>query len=294
MKLASKKRIRWTISLLILPFVIYLSAEQILLAKIRSDLHRHSGDDYAIIALHIGGENNRAPSLFKMLYWVYEYNFTEDYKPMGTGHFTGKHYYLTALFTDNQNIRDCHWSFRRFGLQFDDDLAPWDVIDHLPPDKASLYRFDAGTRKKRKGLWLVGENFNHQAIRFYYRGTLPDFPEQSGTGKYEVAGVLDDDVIDRAVPLFVRRVADGDRVNVSKSISYPIQVYVNGKRREIRHELDFLKYYHQIFTPEFKMKIQQADPQDLFHNWQGVMLGHGEIWFGSTGSVIAINNIPTQ
>jgi hypothetical protein len=176
--MAKKSKLRrvvyWLIGLPLLLLVIYFSVEQAVLIKMRSDLKYVYGDDYAILRLHMGGETFAEPSLWRMLELVYDYNFTDGYEPQGSGHFTGKKYYLTLLVSDNKSIRSCNWSFRMFKLDFDTYEAAWDIIDNLPERTADLYRFTESSRVRRCGLWCCGENFNHCDTHFYYRAMSTD------------------------------------------------------------------------------------------------------------------------
>ena len=158
--------------------VAYFGIEKAIVAKMRSNLDSIYGDNYAILALHMGGKNFSKPSLWQMLTLIHEYNFTDGYEPQGSGHFTGKQYYLTILISNNEVISDCNWSFRMFKLDFGyfdpyanvaDVKIPWDIIDNLPDSTASFYRFKESGRVKRNGMWFVDEYFNSESISFYHR-----------------------------------------------------------------------------------------------------------------------------
>ncbi|MCD7973394.1 MAG: hypothetical protein LUG18_12160 [Candidatus Azobacteroides sp.] len=66
---------------------------------------------------------------------------------------------------------------------------------------------------------------------------------------------------------------------VANHIRYPISVDLNGKvEKVIRNKKEFISFYEQIFYPQFKEKLKEACVCNLFYNYQGVMLGRGEIW----------------
>jgi hypothetical protein len=44
------------------------------------------------------------------------------------------------------------------------------------------------------------------------------------------------------------------------------------------------KVFADVFTPCLKRVIAATRPEDLFANYQGVMLGGGAVWFGLQGS----------
>jgi hypothetical protein len=108
----------------------------------------------------------------------------------------------------------------------------------------------------------------------------------------------DDDV--KAAAKFLaelqRAVADDDRQKVSRMVLYPLRVRLNRRRVVLRGRRDFLRRYDALFNRHIKQVLAAHKPGDeLFRNWQGFMLGRGEIWFeqlADTGAVkiIAINN----
>ena len=82
---------------------------------------------------------------------------------------------------------------------------------------------------------------------------------------------------------------------VGKLISYPINLYVNGVLTEIICAEEFEEHYSEIISVDFKSKIRNSYTRYLFSNFQGIMIGDGEIWFGDTEDkdglwIIAINN----
>jgi len=82
---------------------------------------------------------------------------------------------------------------------------------------------------------------------------------------------------------------------VSNRIDYPINVSINGVLTEIKSAQEFEQHYSEIISLDLKDKISGAYTRYLFSNFQGIMLGDGEIWFseaeGKEGLwIIAINN----
>jgi hypothetical protein len=113
---------------------------------------------------------------------------------------------------------------------------------------------------------------------------------RKGEGRYAKAGVDDDSIIEQSAQAFWKSVKSNNKTEVSKLISYPINVKIDGNSRKIKDKDEFLDIYDKIFTPSFKRKVQQSIPHNMFVKCSGVMLGNGEIWFGSDGKVIAIYN----
>jgi len=92
--------------------------------------------------------------------------------------------------------------------------------------------------------------------------------------------------------------ASGDRQTFASLVSYPFSLYDNGKVTTTYPDATaFLKDYDQIVTQNVLDAISQAEYADLFVNYQGAMIGNGQVWFygygddGSTGQILisAIN-----
>jgi hypothetical protein len=71
----------------------------------------------------------------------------------------------------------------------------------------------------------------------------------------------------------------GDKQKVAMMARYPLSVYLNGRHRVIRNPPALLTDYDHIFTASMRKAIIMEAPDCLFANWQGVMIGHGEVWF---------------
>ena len=108
----------------------------------------------------------------------------------------------------------------------------------------------------------------------------------------------DDDVkaAERFLAELQKAVASNDRRKVSRMILYPLRTRVARRRVVLRGPRDFLRHYDALFNRHVKGILAAHRPGDeLFRNWQGFMLGRGELWFeqlADTGEVklIAINN----
>lgn len=92
-----------------------------------------------------------------------------------------------------------------------------------------------------------------------------------------------------------KAVAAGDKAAVAAMIEYPFQVRIGGKSLKIRDAAHFITDYDQVITAKVKHALQEQTYETLFANWQGVMVGQGEIWFSGVGDadvikVTAIND----
>lgn len=92
-----------------------------------------------------------------------------------------------------------------------------------------------------------------------------------------------------------KAVADGDKAAVAAMVDYPFQARIGGKSRKIRDAAHFIADYDQIITAKVKHALAAQTYETLFANWQGVMIGDGEIWFSGVGDagvvkITAIND----
>jgi hypothetical protein len=70
------------------------------------------------------------------------------------------------------------------------------------------------------------------------------------------------------------------RSKVADMMRFPLRVGTPKKRLEIRDREEFLYNYDHILTPKVKAKIaDEMSSRCLFANWQGYMVGDGEVWF---------------
>jgi hypothetical protein len=98
-------------------------------------------------------------------------------------------------------------------------------------------------------------------------------------------------------------IKNSDKVKLSLHVQYPIKVYISennvktklSKRTTIHNAKEFLAHYDLIINKKVRNAVIKQSYDSLFCNWQGVMIGNGEIWINSiVGNdslfVIAINN----
>lgn len=72
-------------------------------------------------------------------------------------------------------------------------------------------------------------------------------------------------------------VASDDKAAVAALIDYPFQARINDKAMKLRDPAHFIADYGKIVTPKVKETVAKQDYGHLFANWQGVMLGDGEV-----------------
>jgi hypothetical protein len=107
---------------------------------------------------------------------------------------------------------------------------------------------------------------------------------QAPTSQFSPAGIDDPKLVDAFLEDFQKAVAADDAARVAEMGRYPAEVVINKRRRRVKSREEMQKLYAEIFTPCLKRVIAATRPEDLFANYQGVMLGGGAVWFGLQGS----------
>ncbi|MGC2235867.1 MAG: hypothetical protein WA584_06880 [Pyrinomonadaceae bacterium] len=108
--------------------------------------------------------------------------------------------------------------------------------------------------------------------------------------RYEDIEAPDAAEFERKVQAFRQAVLNGDRRQVASFIKFPIEVRVGKKAVKIKNKAALLQNYDKIFYKEFVEEIRQTVAHNMFHRYDGAMLGRGSVWFWGNGKVIGINN----
>jgi predicted component of type VI protein secretion system len=92
-----------------------------------------------------------------------------------------------------------------------------------------------------------------------------------------------------------KAVAAEDKAAVAAMVNYPLLSHSNAGSVQIKDAKHFLADYDKLITAKVKTAVAKQTYATLFTNWQGVMIGDGEIWFDQVGDslevkVYAINN----
>lgn len=86
-------------------------------------------------------------------------------------------------------------------------------------------------------------------------------------------------------------VKQDDRKKVASMVRYPLTVPA-GKRRTIRTRAQFVSGYAGIITEAVRQSVLNQDPECLFGNDRGAMIGRGSVWFDQRPAgfgIIAVN-----
>jgi len=88
-------------------------------------------------------------------------------------------------------------------------------------------------------------------------------------------------------------VSSGNRSKVAAMVSYPLLVIHGGRRTHVKTKAAFLSSYGTIFDEHVRKAVAQQTSKCLFGNYQGAMIGNGELWFSEqangTMKIISVN-----
>ena len=115
--------------------------------------------------------------------------------------------------------------------------------------------------------------------------------------RFQLAGTEDDDLILNVSRQFINAVANNDRTQVVEMLHFPVGIWMNGARAEMKAPEMFLTYYNAIFGDGFKERLAITFPNYLMANagnFVGTIsqfiYGGGGLVFDEFGKVIGIYN----
>jgi hypothetical protein len=75
-------------------------------------------------------------------------------------------------------------------------------------------------------------------------------------------------------------VRNDDRQTVASLVSYPITIRIDGAPTTLADPAAFIANYQAVMTKPVRAAVEAAEPDTLFANSDGVMMGRGQVWFG--------------
>lgn len=89
----------------------------------------------------------------------------------------------------------------------------------------------------------------------------------------------------------------GDKRWVADHVSYPLRINTDKGAVYVENEALLFANYDRYFSPRIVRAVLDQRPDNLFSNWQGTMIGNGELWFGGDAKdggykIFAINTAP--
>ncbi|MCM3293923.1 hypothetical protein M3661_27900 [Paenibacillus sp. MER 180] len=116
----------------------------------------------------------------------------------------------------------------------------------------------------------------------------PPAPQADEVNPYEVAGIYDPQEVNDFIVNLQSAVAANDKKAVAEMVSYPLRVNQAGHSTQIASKTAFVKQYNSIITKKVRQKVLAQEVNKLFVNYNGVMIGDGEMWISKIDGKIAI------
>lgn len=91
-----------------------------------------------------------------------------------------------------------------------------------------------------------------------------------------------------------KAVAENKKNTIASMVDYPFQARINDKIVTIKDAAHFEADYDKVFTAKVKKAVAGQTYGNLFANWQGVMIGDGEIWFSGICSDDTCNHMKVR
>jgi hypothetical protein len=147
------------------------------------------------------------------------------------------------------------------------------------------------------GEWLSGSVYGdggagQQAVAVSLQSANPGIMTEAD--RYDVAGAKDAALIETNAQSFWQAVTSNQPDKAAALVSYPLAYTESGRRTLVHTPADFEKKFPVIFTPAYVAQLKSITPKAMFANWQGIMLGSGQVWFNADGKAFALNNEPVK
>ena len=112
---------------------------------------------------------------------------------------------------------------------------------------------------------------------------LPTPTPVPAADRFDVAGLTEKEASDFLAALQAA-VAQDNRGQVADLVAFPLNVNAGAAQVTLSSKQEFIDSYAQIIDPQVKAAILAQTTDGLFVNWQGVMIGRGEVWYGGVGN----------
>ena len=106
----------------------------------------------------------------------------------------------------------------------------------------------------------------------------PTAAAQEADRLFDVAGAPNDSMVFAFLHTLQVAVVANDSQAVARLIHYPLRINDSLHTTWIRNPRQFQRLYRSILTPPIRAAILAQIGDSLFANWQGVMIGRGQVW----------------
>ncbi|SCH72598.1 Uncharacterised protein [uncultured Clostridium sp.] len=107
---------------------------------------------------------------------------------------------------------------------------------------------------------------------------------------FRISGIHETDARDM-FRKFVGHITADEKEEASAMIRFPRKIVFSDREIEVQDAEQFLDYYDQVFTEDFKERLSRDLDGELFGNYMGVALGNGEVWLMSSEGTIRVETI---
>jgi hypothetical protein len=97
------------------------------------------------------------------------------------------------------------------------------------------------------------------------------------SGRFEAAGLSDQEVR-TFLDALQKGVRSSNADQVAALVEFPLDVHQCNRTLHIQRK-EFNQRFASVFDRKISKAIADATFETLFSNWQGVMIGDGEVWF---------------
>ncbi|AZT89558.1 hypothetical protein ELD05_02095 [Caldicellulosiruptor changbaiensis] len=125
-----------------------------------------------------------------------------------------------------------------------------------------------------EGTWSDGK------IKMPFKLKLVDTIYADYGKRFDLVGFSDEEVVKFASNV-QNYLIKNNKKELAKLIAYPINVKIDGKKKIIRNEKEFINNFDKIFNGNLKKAVINAEPLFMLTSRYGAMLGEGgyNVWF---------------
>ncbi|TCZ69101.1 hypothetical protein [Flaviaesturariibacter aridisoli] len=156
----------------------------------------------------------------------------------------------------------------------------------------ALFRLQLVKGDSLTGSWTDATAQRHLIVRLHLVSAIVGVSNKLHYGQES-----DDSVVDAFMQRVRTALLKRDAAWLATQVRYPVRVFLNGRRvATIRSRSAFLAHAPAILHKAYLQRIRNTCLCTLFSNYQGVMLGNGEVWIRDVYPgkpslrIVALNN----
>ncbi len=108
-------------------------------------------------------------------------------------------------------------------------------------------------------------------------------------GRFSIAGIDDEQSVSDFLTALKESAAASDAQKLASLCQYPFKQYRSGNvTKEFANAEELAANVDTVFPAEVKQAIADATYEDLFVNYKGIMIHHGEVWIGLDNDALKV------